>query len=77
MGGISSIDILASEQSDPEKNLIYGDKAIDEYFRPGMGVMGLNYSRPLGSNSFLKFTVSASREHQANHKNKVYRHIES
>ncbi len=76
IGGKSGIDILASEQLDPEKDGIYGEQAMDEHFRTGMGVLGINYSRPLKSNSFLKLTLSASREHQSNHLDKVYRHIE-
>ncbi|MEN8229476.1 MAG: carboxypeptidase regulatory-like domain-containing protein [Bacteroidota bacterium] len=77
MGGKSAVDILASEQLDPDKGGIYGDEAMDEHFRTGMGVLGANYSRPTGTNSFLKLTISASREHQSNHLDKVYRHIDN
>ena len=76
IGGMSGIDILASEQLDPENDVIYGEEAMNEHFRTGMGVLGINYTRPLKSNSFLKLTLSASREHQSNHLDKVYRHIE-
>ena len=77
IGGISSVDILASEQLDPEEVGIYGDQGMDEHFRTRMGVLGANYSRQLGSSSFLKFSLSASNEQQTNHLDKVYRHIEN
>ncbi|MCK4921926.1 MAG: hypothetical protein KAS71_12835, partial [Bacteroidales bacterium] len=46
------------------------------HFRTGMGVVGANYSRTIGTNSLIKLTVSGSMEHQSNHLDKVYRHIE-
>lgn len=76
IGGKSAIDILASEQLVPDKKTIYGD-AMDEHFRTGMGVLGLNYTTPTGSNSLLRVTLSSSLEHQSNHLDKVYRHIEN
>ena len=76
IGGLSNVDIMASEQLDPEEDVIYGAEAMDEHFRTGMGVIGANYSKPVGSDSFLKLTVSTSREHQSNHLDKVFRHIE-
>jgi hypothetical protein len=76
MGGKSAIDILASEQTDPEKDVIYGSEAMDEHFRTGMGVVGANYSRTIGSNSLLRVILSGSLEHQSNHLDRVFRHIE-
>ena len=77
MGGKSRIDILASEKTAPDPNMEYGSEGMDEHFRTAMGVTGLSYSRALGSGSFVKLTVAASREHQANHLDKVFRHIEN
>jgi len=76
MGGKSRVDIMASEQEKPDPNDIFGSEAMDEHFRTAMGVTGLSYSRPFGSNSFAKLTMAASREHQTNRLDKVYRHIE-
>jgi len=76
IGGKSRINILASEQVDPESGGIYGDEAMDEHFRTGMGVLGANYSKSVSTNSFIKVTVSASKDHQSNHMDKVYRHID-
>ncbi|MCK4920431.1 MAG: carboxypeptidase-like regulatory domain-containing protein, partial [Bacteroidales bacterium] len=38
IGGKSAIDILASEQLDPDDDAIFGDEAMNEHFRTGMGV---------------------------------------
>jgi hypothetical protein len=76
IGGLSAIDILASEETDTAKNTIFGDEAMDEHFRTGMGVIGLNYSRPTGKDGYFKTTLSYSREHQSNHLDKVFRHID-
>jgi hypothetical protein len=40
IGGNSSVDILISDQLAPERN-IYGDNDRDQYFRTGMGMVGL------------------------------------
>jgi len=77
MGGKSQIDILASEQLAPDPNSVYGDEAMDEHFKTAMGVTGLSYSKALGSSSFIKLTLAASREYQTNHLDKVFRHIEN
>ena len=76
IGGVSAIDILASEQLDPKDDAIFGDEAMNEHFRTGMGVLGANYSRTFGTDSYIKLTLSSSLEHQSNHLDKVYRHIE-
>jgi hypothetical protein len=77
LGGTSRVDILASEQEEPDPGKVFGDEAMDEHFQTSMGVTGLSYSRPFGSGSFVKMTLAASREHQTNHLDKVYRHLEN
>jgi len=77
IGGKSAVDILASEQLEPNKKVIYGDEAMNEHFRTGMGVLGANYSRTLGSNSMIRVTLSSSLDHQSNHLDKVFRHLEN
>ena len=76
LGGTSYVEILASEQTEPEEDKVYGDEAMDEHFRTSMGVTGLSYSRPIGSSSYVKMTLAASKEYQTNHLDKVYRHLE-
>lgn len=75
LGGMSGIDILASEELYPDPEKFYGEKAMDEHFRTSMGIVGVNYSKPFGNNSFVKIILSASREHQSNYFNKIERHI--
>jgi len=77
LGGTSYVEILASEQTKPDPGKVFGDEAMDEHFQTSMGVTGLSYSRPFGSGSFMKMTLAASREHQINHLDKVYRHLEN
>jgi len=77
LGGKSYIEILASEQEVPDEDDIYGAEAMDEHFSTSMGVAGLNYSRSFGSASYAKITLAVSGDHQTNHLDKVYRHIEN
>ncbi|MCK4991667.1 MAG: TonB-dependent receptor, partial [Bacteroidales bacterium] len=77
LGGTSYVEILASEQEEPDENKVFGDEAMDEHFQTSMGVVGMSYSRPFGTSSFVKMTLAASREHQTNHLDKVYRHLEN
>jgi hypothetical protein len=77
MGGKAYTEILASKQTKPDADKVYGDQDMDEHFGTAMGVTGLNYSKALGSSSYIKVTLAASREQQTNHQDKVYRHIEN
>jgi hypothetical protein len=77
LGGKGYTEILASEELEPEPEKIYGDQDMDEHFSTAMGASGLNYSKALGSSSFIKVTLAASREQQTNHQDKVYRHVEN
>ena len=76
MGGLSRFENMVSEQVKPEPDEIYGTQDMDEHFYPAMGVAGLNYSKALGTHSFIKLTLAASREHQTNRQDKVFRHID-
>lgn len=76
MGGISRTILMASEQVEPRPDIIYGTQDMDEHFNTGIGVAGLSYSRAFGSGSFMKLTLAASREHQSNQHDKVFRRIE-
>ncbi|MBE9517054.1 MAG: TonB-dependent receptor, partial [Bacteroidetes bacterium] len=77
LGGTSYVEILASEQEKPDENKVFGDEAMDEHFQTSMGVVGMSYSRPFGTSSFMKLTLAASREHQTNRLDKVFRHLEN
>jgi len=76
MGGTGYTEILASKEVKPDPDKPYGTQDMDEHFRTAMGIAGLSYSRTLGTRSFVKMTLAASREHQGNHLDKVFRHVE-
>lgn len=63
LGGTSSVDILISDQTRPERN-IYGDNDRDQYFQTGMGILGLTATRPLNERTYLKQTLAISRDRQ-------------
>ena len=54
LGGKGYTEILASEDVVPEPDKVYGDQDMDEHFSTAMGVSGLNYSKALGSSSYIK-----------------------
>ena len=63
LGGTSSVDILISDQTRPERN-IYGDNDRDQYFETGMGILGLTATRPLNERTYVKQTLALSRDRQ-------------
>lgn len=58
LGGISSIDLLASNEEDTLENL-YNDE-LDIYDRSRMGVVGLNHTLLFDNQSYTKLTIAAS-----------------
>lgn len=73
LGGISNIDLITSDIDEIAERELYGDLDKDEYFRSGMGVMGMSYTKSLNDNSYLKFTLAGSTEYTANDLDKVHR----
>jgi hypothetical protein len=63
IGGNSSVDIVISDQLAPERN-IYGDNDRDQYFRTGIGMVGLTQTQPLNSRTYIKTTLAVSRDRQ-------------
>ena len=74
IGGNSDVDILISDQEKPERN-IYGDNDRDQYFGTGMGIMGATYTLPIDEKTYMKATLSASRDFQDSHHELVYRQL--
>lgn len=66
IGGISNIDIMKSDQLDTGKTQLYGDVDLDEQFKTGMGIIGLNYFKSFNSKTYLRVTLSSSLERQEN-----------
>jgi hypothetical protein len=61
IGGKSDIDILISEQKQPDRNL-YGENDRDQYFRSSSGVVGMSYKNPISSSAFVVATVALTGE---------------
>jgi len=74
MGGRSSVDIVISDQIEPERN-IFGENDRDQYFRTQMGIVGLTSSRALNENLFIRQTFALAHERQNSHHELVYRHL--
>ena len=74
LGGKSSVDILISEQKQPDRN-IYGENDRDQYFRSSAGVVGTSYKYPINSSNFLSATVAVSSEGVDAYHELVFRHL--
>ena len=61
VGGLSSINILVSEDTKPAED-IYGEKNQDQYLRSGVGVIGTSYTKSLNEKTFIKIVVAYSGE---------------
>ena len=61
MGGISSIDFIASESEDNSNNF-YTQGGLDVYDRTKTGVVGFSHTYLLNGNSFVKTTLAASTQ---------------
>lgn len=77
ISGMSDIDILISDQTDPNEVDLYGENDRDQMFGTRMGVFGLTYSKALSEKSFLKSTTAASLQNQHTDHFLVYRHVDS
>ncbi len=76
IGGLSTIDIVLSEQAAPDTStLIYGSNDRDQYFTTNTGVVGITYTQPLNKNTFLKAGLAASRQMVTSNHNQIYRRV--
>ncbi|MFI5204452.1 MAG: carboxypeptidase regulatory-like domain-containing protein, partial [Flavobacteriales bacterium] len=76
MGGMSSIDILISNQEKPSTEL-YGQNDRDQYFRTRMGMLGLVYNKSFNENTFMKWTVMAAHDRQKSDHRYILRHLDA
>lgn len=73
IGGTSSIEILISEQypldlkEQGESTEFYGEGDRDQYFDTKMGIVGLNYKKPISEKTFFTATAAYSCEEQNSH----------
>lgn len=77
IGGNSKIDIVISDQAKPDTaTLIYGQNDRDQYFKSRMGTVGLNATRTLNENTYVKATLAVSGQGIKSAHDYVYRHVE-
>lgn len=74
LGGLSGVDILISDQTEPERN-IFGENDRDQYYKTRMGLIGLTYSKPINEAAYLKTTFAYAYDEQDSHHDFVYRHL--
>lgn len=72
LGGLSAIDIVFSDDSEPSKEL-YGLKDRDQYFRTNMGVVGVNWRRFIDENTFLSLVVAQNIQQVFSDHDKIFR----
>lgn len=76
IGGISNIDIVLSDQVEPDRN-IFGENDRDQYFSSNMGVIGASYTKPLNKNTFLKWTVAGTQSGVSAEHELIWRRIDN
>lgn len=76
MAGMSSIDIIISNQKKPSTDF-YGDDDRDQYFRTRMAVLALQYQKLIGKKTFLKTGLAFSHERQAAEHFYIIRHLDN
>ncbi len=74
IAGASSVDILISDQKEPERN-IFGSNDRDQYFKSRMGIGGLSWSKPVNEKTFIKVVLAGSHDRQISDHKSVYRHL--
>jgi hypothetical protein len=77
LAGYSTIKFITSTDIKPAGQDIYASNNTDEYFRSGMGVLGVTYTRPINDKCYSKITFAASGSMVGDHFNRIARHIDS
>jgi len=72
LGGLSSIDIVFSDDAAPTEEL-YGLKDRDQYFRTNMGVVGATWKRRLNNNKSLNLVIAHNVQQVNSDHDKVFR----
>lgn len=76
LGGASTIDIMISEQTKPERN-IYGSNDRDQYFKTKAGIVGASYKQPISASSYFTASVALSSEQIWSNHHYVSRHLDA
>ena len=77
IGGNSAIDIVISGQKDTSEVDLYGQNDRDQYFKTGMAVGGLTYTKPLNETTYIKTTLSGSYARQSTQHDFIIRHVDT
>lgn len=76
MGGLSTIDIVLSAQTAPDTaTLIYGSNDRDQYFTTNTGILGVTYTKPFNTNTFLKAGAAVSKQSVVAHHDQIFRKV--
>lgn len=76
LGGMSSIDIIISDQLVPSQDA-YGEQDRDQYFGTDMGIAGVTYTKPLNKNLYFKSTLSYAIQKQRTQHDYILRTLNS
>jgi CarboxypepD_reg-like domain len=76
LGGTSSIDILISEQEEPDQDA-FGAQDRDQLFGTDMLIGGVTYKKPINKNTFLKTSLSYSMQQQTTRHLYILRNLDS
>lgn len=77
IAGLSTIEFITSTNKRPGGQDIYASNNIDEWFRSGLGILGISYTRPISDKCYSKITFAASSTTIGDHFNRVVRHVDS
>ncbi len=76
IGGYSLINFITSTRQKPEKRDIYASKDQDEFFRAGVGVLGITYTHQVNDHEYSKVSIAASTQYNKNHFDRIIRHVD-
>lgn len=76
IGGMSSVDIMISQQRDTSEQNLYGDNDRDQHFKTRTLIVGATYERTVNDKNFFKTTIAVSQNNQTSAHDLVYRHEE-
>ncbi|MCU0436130.1 MAG: TonB-dependent receptor [Bacteroidia bacterium] len=72
LGGLSNINILVSQYTEPTDEL-YGEDSRDQQFGTGMGVAGVVYTKPINEKTLFRAVVAASHRQSRSFHSLVWR----
>ncbi len=76
IGGYSLINFITSTRLKPEARDIYASKDQDEFFRAGLGVLGITYTHQVNDHEYSKVSIAASTQFNRNHFDRIIRHVD-